>query len=138
MTTSSAPSATAASADGGQPASGRVHKLLAALLDLLPTRVDLLGTELREELLRFGVLLVAAGAVLLAMTIGVGLLAAALVLSLWQHHPLLGLAAAGMFFMILGALTLWSMSRTLRMKARPFEATLSQLRRDREAMRTRP
>ncbi len=137
MTTSTR-NATAASAEGEQPASGRVQKLLAALLDLLHTRVDLLGTELREELLRFGVLLVAAGAVLLAMTIGVGLLVAALVLSLWENHPLLGLAAAGTCFMVLGVLTLWSMSRTLRVKARPFEATLSQLRRDREAMRTRP
>lgn len=136
--TSRAGNAAAENASGEQAAPGRVQKLLASLLDLFQTRVDLLGTELREELLRFGVLLVGACAVLLAMTLGLGLLTAALVLALWQDHPLLGLSVAGVFFMALGALTSWTMSRTLRAKTRPFEATLSQLQRDRDAMRIRP
>jgi len=136
--TTPAANAAAENGRGEQAAPGRVQKLLASLLDLFQTRVDLLGTELREELLRFGVLLLGACAVLLAMTVGLGLLTAALVLALWQEHPLLGLSLAGAFFMTLAVVTSWTMSRTLRAKARPFEATLSQLQRDRDAMRMRP
>ncbi|MCC7546659.1 MAG: phage holin family protein [Burkholderiales bacterium] len=125
-------------ADGREASQrSRVRSLLAALLDLAHTRLDLLGTELREELLRFAALLVGACVVVLATTIGLGLLAAALVMALWQDHPLAGLSVAGMLFLALGLLAIWSMARLLRAKARPFEASLTQLRRDREALRAR-
>jgi len=115
---------------------GRLRGLLGTLLDLAHTRLDLFGTELREELLRLGMVLIAGCVVLLTVTIGLGLLAAALVLALWEDHALAGLGLAGVCFMGIGALALWSMSRVVRAKARPFEASLGELRRDREALRS--
>jgi len=115
-----------------------LRDVFASLLELLHTRIDLLGTELREELLRLLLLLAGLCVVLLAMTLGAGLLAAALVLALWEAHPLLGLSVAGLSFVCVGLLALWMLSRVARAKARPFEASLEQLRRDSDALRTRP
>lgn len=117
--------------------SGRLKNLLASLLDLLHTRLDLLGTELREELLRFGIVLVGACVVLLLVTIGLGLLAAALVLALWDEHALLGLSLVGALFVAVAAIAVWAMGRVMRAKPRPFDASLSELQRDREALRVR-
>ena len=115
-----------------------LKNLLASLLDLVHTRVDLLGTELREELLRFGLIMAGAVLVLLLVTVGAGMLAAALVLALWQEHALLGLSLAGACFLIAGSATVWAMSRVMRAKPRPFDASLNELRRDRDAFRITP
>ena len=119
-------------------ARGPLQNLLASLLDLVHTRVDLLGTELREELLRFGLIMAGALLVLLLLTVGLGMLAAALVLALWQEHPLLGLSLVGAGFIVAGCATVWAMSRVMGAKPRPFDATLNELRRDRDAFRTTP
>ncbi len=115
----------------------RLQNLLATMLDLVHTRLDLIGTELREELLRLGVVLVGGCVVLLTVTVGLGLLAAALVLALWETHALLGLSMAGLLFMAIGMLALWGMTRVVRSKLRPFDASLNELRRDRDALRMR-
>jgi len=124
--------------EGRAPAHGRLQNLLASLLGLVHTRLDLLGTELREELLRFGLIMAGAILVLLLVTIGTGMLAAALVLALWHEHALLGLSLAGAFFVSVGCATVWAMSRVMRAKPRPFDASLDALRRDRDALRTGP
>jgi len=117
---------------------GPLKNLLASLLDLVHTRMDLLGTELREELLRFGLIMAGAVLVLLLVTVGIGMLAAALVLALWEEHALLGLSLAGAGFVAAGCATLWAMSRVMRAKPRPFDASLNELRRDRDALRISP
>lgn len=124
--------------EGLDSARGPLKNLLASLLDLVHTRVDLLGTELREELLRFGLIMAGAVLVLLLVTVGAGMLAAALVLALWQEHALLGLSLAGAGFLIAGSATVWAMSRVMRAKPRPFDASLNELRRDRDALRANP
>jgi len=124
--------------EGRGSARGRLQNLLASLLDLVHTRMDLLGTELREELLRFGFIMAGAVLVLLLVTVGTGMLAAALVLALWHEHALLGLSLAGALFVLFGCATVWAMSRVIRAKPRPFDATLDALRRDRDALRTGP
>ena len=85
--------------------------LLAGVLALARTRLELFGTELQEELTRFFFTLIGAMAVLLlaALAVAIAVLAGAF-------------AAA------------WSMRRLTVVKPRIFAASLAELERDRDAL----
>lgn len=114
---------------------GRLRALLADVLELMQVRLELLGVEARQDA---GQLLAIAIQGLLAAMLGtVGLLFLALLLTvlLWESQRVLVLAvAAGLFLgaaLVLGLLA-W---RRLRRGLRLFSASVTELRRDQEALR---
>ncbi|HZP86547.1 MAG TPA: phage holin family protein [Burkholderiales bacterium] len=110
---------------------GSVSALLRSLLAILQIRLELLGTEFREEIVRLGLVLVWGYVTMFFATLGAGLLTAAVVLALWDAHRLLALATIGVVFLMLAAFTAWSMAKLAKQKPRLFEASLGELSRDR-------
>ena len=72
-----------------------VQNLLASLLGLARTRLDLLSTELQEALAHFALGIIIAVAAVLLGTLGVAFAAAALVLSVGPEHRLLATGVVG-------------------------------------------
>lgn len=104
-------------------------------LDTAHTRLKLLAVELEEEKLRVTALLVNAllSAVLLAA--GVVFLAIFLTVLWWDEHRLLVLGLTTVALVGGAAFTARNALRELRAGTRLFEASLAELRRDREAVR---
>jgi uncharacterized membrane protein YqjE len=117
--------------------SGLVHSaqsLLAGLLALARTRLELFGTELQEELTRLFLTLIGAMAVLLLVALGLGFAALAVIVSLGEDSRALASAAMGVIFLVGGLAAAWSMRRLTREKPRTFAASLGELDRDREVL----
>lgn len=123
--------------EGSTPPEGTlaaVRGMLATLLATLQVRLELLGTELGEERLRLlRVLLLGAVATFL-LGAGTVFVAGALVLVMWQQHPLLALLLAALLFLAGGAFALHRALVLLRQPSKVFEASLAELARDRDAL----
>ena len=108
---------------------------LAGLMLLGRTRFELFGTELREELARFATLLLGGLALLVLAALGIAFGALALIIGVGEEHRLMaaGLVAAGF---LAGALAAgWGLVRFARAKQRAFDASLTELARDYEAIK---
>lgn len=110
-------------------------RLLGNFLAIAQTRVDLLTTELQEEVQRAVRSLLAAFAALLAAIFGLLLLGLSVVIYFWDTHRL-G-AALGVAAVFLGgaALAAWVARREVRDRPRLLDATRSELERDVAEMR---
>ena len=112
-----------------------LQRVGASLLGLLQARLELLGTELREEQARLlGLIAWSAVAFLLLQmgTLFLGLLAVAA----WgEERRLLALAIVAGLFFAAGALAWWLARRHLQRSESPFAASLAELGRDRDALR---
>jgi uncharacterized membrane protein YqjE len=110
------------------------QSLLAGLLALGRTRLELFGTELQEELTRLFLTLVGAIAVLLLAALGLAFAGVAALISLGEDYRALAAAAMGVLFFAGAFAAAWSMRRLTREKPRLFSATIGELERDREAL----
>lgn len=108
---------------------------VAAFISLGRTRFELFGTELREELARFATLLMGGLAVLVLAALGIAFGAVALIIAVGEQHRLTaaGLVAAGFLAAALAAG--WALVRFARAKQRAFDASLTELARDYEAIK---
>lgn len=110
------------------------QSLLAGLLALGRTRLELFGTELQEELTRLFFTLVGATGVMLLTALGLAFAGLAVLLSLPAEHRAIAAAAMAVVFLAGAFAAAWSMRRLTQEKARLFSASLAELERDREAL----
>lgn len=110
------------------------QSLLAGLLALARTRLELFGTELQEELTRLFLMLLGAVAVLLLTALGLAFAAAAFIAALGEDSRILAAAAIGVAFLVAALAAGWGLRRVTRAKTRLFSASLAELARDREAL----
>jgi uncharacterized membrane protein YqjE len=108
--------------------------LLAGVLALARTRLELFGTELQEELARLFFTLIGAMAVLLLAALGLAFAAFGAVLSVGEEHRALAAAAVAAAFVAAAFAAAWSMRRLGEDKPRMFSASLAELERDRDAL----
>jgi uncharacterized membrane protein YqjE len=104
--------------------------LLGSFLSIAQTRVDLLTTELQEEVQRAGKMLLAAFAALLAAVLGLLLLGLSVVVFFWDTHRLgatLGVAAVFLGGAVAAA---WIARNEIRERPRLLDSTRSELARD--------
>jgi uncharacterized membrane protein YqjE len=109
--------------------------LLATVLGLARTRLELLSVEMQELLARLVLVMVGAVAAILLTALALGFGAVALVIGAPAEHRVavcLGLAAA---FLITAAVIGWRVRRAARL--RPFATSLAELARDGEALEPR-
>lgn len=112
-----------------------LQRVGASLLGLLQARLELLGTELREERTRLFGLLAWTALALLLLQAGVLFLGLLAVAAWGEEHRLLALAVVAALFIGAAALA-WRLARTqLQREDTPFAASLAELERDREALR---
>ena len=117
---------------GGLFASLRL--LLANLLELAQTRVELLTTELSAEIQRAVGVLLWAFIALFFGGLAVLMLALTVIIAVWDEHRLL---AAGVFSGLFLGVTLvagWVVRSRIRSRPRLLAASLDELRLDREAL----
>jgi len=109
----------------------------ATMVTMLQTRVDLLATELEEELqrlVRLALLAVVAGffgglfVLMLALTV---------VIVFWDDHRVLAASLMAGLFLLVVLAALYSLKRIANSRPRLLAATRDELRRDREAFESR-
>jgi uncharacterized membrane protein YqjE len=111
--------------------------LVATLVALAHTRLDLLSNDLEEERAHMFSLVALALVALFCLGVGVLLTTLLLVVAFWDSHRLLvlGLLAGG--FLALGAAIWLNALRQLRTKPRLFAASLAELSKDRQQLTSR-
>lgn len=110
--------------------------LSVSLVSIVHTRLELLSTDVaeeREQLTSFLVLvLVALG----CFGVGVVLLAMLVVVAFWETHRLLALAGMTGLFLAAGVGLGWFAMHRVRTKPKLFEASLAELSKDRQQLRS--
>ena len=111
------------------------RNLIAGILDLGRTRFELFSTELREELNRLAAAIVGGLAILVFGTIGLCFGAVAIILSVSEANRLWVTIGAAVFFLLAAGIAALLVRRVAKMKARPFDATIGELRSDLQAIK---
>jgi uncharacterized membrane protein YqjE len=109
-------------------------RLAGTLVSILQTRLDLLATEVEEEKLRLGAVLLYAVAAFFFIGFGLLLLAVLITVLLWDSYRILALAVFSGAFLAIGILAAAAMRRRARAGSRLFAASLAELARDRQAL----
>jgi uncharacterized membrane protein YqjE len=113
---------------------GSLRTLLATVVAMAHTRLELAGAEVREEFARLGAVLLYGYLALFFGSVGVMLLTLAFVVLLWEEHRLAVLGGAGVLFLLVTALSARHVLALVRRKPRLFDASLRELERDREQL----
>jgi uncharacterized membrane protein YqjE len=125
-------------ADVPQGLFASARSVLGALVDIGQTRLQLASTELEEEYLRLGQLLMYAAAGLFFLGVGIVLATLLLVLVFWDGPRTLVLSLAVLLYLAAGAGLALTVRRKARSKPPLLATTLAELRRDRDALLSRP
>ena len=125
-----------------EPASpGLFHsarKLLASLAGLAHTRLELLSTELQEELARLAEILLAAIISLFFAFLGIAFVAVAVMIAVGEEYRLAVAVLFAVLFLLIGGLSAWWMRRAARARSRIFDASLGELRKDHDVLMPQP
>jgi uncharacterized membrane protein YqjE len=114
-----------------------LQRVLATLVALAHTRLDLASTEIEEQAERLVSLLMWGVAAVFVGSAALLLCALALAAAFWETHRMLvtiGLALAGL---AVAAATIWGFVSRVRARPRFLEATLAELAKDRERLSRR-
>lgn len=117
------------------PLSGRIRTLVASVLDLAGTRMQLMGTEAEIQLGRLVTIAALAIVAVLLLTLAVAFASALVVAAFWDTHPLGALAAVAAVHLLAALGCLAALRSRLRDGPRAFEATIGEFRRDIERLR---
>ena len=110
------------------------QSLLATVLALARTRLELFGTELQEQLTRLFYLFVGAVAVLLLAALGAAFAALALLASLPAEQRAAAAALIAVAFLAMAFAAGWALRRFSMDQPRALEASVAELERDRQAL----
>lgn len=128
--------------DGAQgPATSLLRSLVqlgGTLLAVAQTRVELLTTELSEDLERGLRILLWAMVGLLAGILGLLLAGITVVIYFWDTHRMAAALGVTAMFLVLAAIAGLSFRRQLQQKPRLLDATRAELRHDVAALRNEP
>lgn len=112
-----------------------VVQLGGTLLATAQTRVELLTTELSEDVERGIRILLWGFVALLAGILGALLIGITLILYFWDTHRLGAAVGVTLAFLLMAVISGWVARERLREKPRLLDATRSELRHDVEALR---
>lgn len=114
-----------------------VSGLLATVIDIGRTRLELLTVELREELHQTAGLLVLGGVAVLAAAFGVLFAGLAIIFAVWDTHRILAAVLVTAGFFALATVAALRLRARLRSRPRFLQATLAELARDEVLLRGR-
>jgi len=110
--------------------------LSVSLVSIVHTRLELLSTDVAEEREQLTSFLVPVLVALGCFGVGVVLLAMLVVVAFWETHRLLALAGMTGLFLAAGVGLGWLAMHRVRTKPRLFEASLAELSKDRQQLRS--
>jgi uncharacterized membrane protein YqjE len=119
------------------PIRGLLHslqRLLATALAIAHTRLELLTTELQQEIHRAAEILVWTVVALIAAGIGLFLLALVTVFVFWDTHRVLASVGVTAVFLFIAAVAGLVVLAKIRGKPRLLDATLAELQKDRASL----
>jgi uncharacterized membrane protein YqjE len=108
---------------------------MATLVAIAQTRLEIISTELQEEIGRAANLLLWAFVALLAAGIGLFLGALVLIFAFWDTHRLLVSLLVMGFFLLLSGIAVLVLRAKLDNRSPLFGATIAELSRDHEHLR---
>jgi uncharacterized membrane protein YqjE len=111
------------------------QRFVAHLLELSRTRFELFGVELREELARLAAGLLGGLAVLVLAALGLAFLGFAVVFYVGEEHRLAAAIGVALFFFAAAVVAALLVRRVATEKPRAFDATITELRRDLDAIK---
>jgi uncharacterized membrane protein YqjE len=115
-----------------------VSHLLATAVGIVQTRLELLSTELQEEVHRAAEIMVWTAVALLAAGVGLFLLALVVIFVFWDTYRIeASIAVTSAFFLIAAGAALVLRAK-VRAKPPLLDATLAELKKDRDTLLKRP
>jgi uncharacterized membrane protein YqjE len=111
-----------------------VAHLFATVIGIAQTRIELLSTELQEEVHRVAEIMLWAAVALLAAGIGLFLLALVVIFVFWDTHRLLASIAVTSVFLLIAVSAGLVMSSKVRSRPPLLDATLAELKKDRASL----
>jgi uncharacterized membrane protein YqjE len=120
------------------PATGlfkSLGNLLHTVLTMAQTRLELITTELQEEVQRAAKLLAIAFVALVCGFISALFLALTIVFAFWDTHRVLASVCVTAAFIVITIIAVGVMRAKLKSKPRLLDASLSELARDRDELR---
>ncbi|MGE0114889.1 MAG: phage holin family protein [Steroidobacteraceae bacterium] len=109
-------------------------QLLATLVAMAQTRIELLTTELQEEIQRAAALLLWGFIALFAAGIGLFLAALVVIFAFWDTHRVLAAVLVTVVFFTIALLAALFLRSKLHDNPRMLDATLTELTRDRQRL----
>lgn len=116
---------------------GSIKRLLATLIGVAATRLELLSIEWQEERLRLLQMLLFVLFAVFSLFTGVLLLVLFFVVLFWDEHRLAVLAGLSLVFLFSGGLLIVMLLSKLRNGSKLFSASLAELQKDRESLEER-
>lgn len=116
---------------------GSLANVLTTLVGIAQTRLEIISTELQEEVGRAADLLVWAFIALFAAGIGLFLGALVLIFAFWDTHRLLVSILVLCFFVLLTLVAVLVLRAKLKGRTRLFDATIAEFAKDREHLKAR-
>ncbi len=111
-----------------------VRRMLATLLELGSTRLELVSVEIQEQIEYAASLLLWGIAAIFFASLTVLLLAFTIVIACWEQHRLLAAGLVTAAFALIAVIAALVVRRRLQTRPRFLSATSGELRRDAEAL----
>jgi uncharacterized membrane protein YqjE len=111
-----------------------VRDVLATALAIVHTRLELLTTEIEEELHRVAEILLWTFVVIFFGGITVLMLAFVVVVAYWEEHRLLAASLTAGLFVLVTVVALLVVRAKARSRPKLLASTIDEIRRDREAL----
>ena len=108
--------------------------LLATSIGIVQTRLELLSTELQEEVHRVAEIVILAAVALLAAGVGLLLLAFVVIIVFWDTHRIVASIAVTSTFFLIAVVAALVLRAKLRAKPPLLDATLAELKKDRDSL----
>jgi uncharacterized membrane protein YqjE len=112
-------------------------RMLATLIGIAQTRLELLTTELQEEVHRVAEIMLWAAVGLLAAGVGLFLLALLVIFVFWDTHRVLASVAVTSIFFVIAAAAGLTLRAKIRSKPPLLDATIAELKKDRQSLLSR-
>ncbi|NJO12611.1 MAG: phage holin family protein [Gammaproteobacteria bacterium] len=112
-------------------------RMIGTLVAMAQTRLELLTTELQEEVERAAELLLWSFVALLAAGAGIMFIGATVIIAFWDTHRVLAAILVTATFILLALISLAVVVAKFRSKPKMLAATRAELARDRAVLETR-
>ena len=114
-----------------------ITKVLATLVAIAHTRIELLTTELQEEMHRVAQIMMWSLVALLSAGIGLFLAALVVIFLFWDTHRLAASIAVTSVFFVIALVAALTLRAKVRNRPRMLEGTLAELAKDRQQLQRR-
>jgi uncharacterized membrane protein YqjE len=116
---------------------GSLAKVLANLIGIAQTRLEILSTELQQEVTQAAQMLLWAFVAVFAAGTGLFIGGLVLIFAFWESHRLLAAVLVMGFFFLLALIAVLMLRAKLKARGRLFEATIAEFAKDREHLGSR-